>query len=202
MLDWLKTIFGKDPIKEFEKLSAEELRRNEREIDYEIEGAMAESKQKEEEIEKQINRGADASEIEVDTVSENCAMIEEEIRAINAQIVTLRNLKYAAHTMYVLKKYSVGIVKGVREEFQKMIGAKSLDELVSSLKRIQTTSNIESDEIGKLADDLRAQVSARAAPLSKTAEKYKKEIMALKAVESRAEREQMAKEKAKEMLKT
>lgn len=202
MLDWLKTIFEKDPLREFEKLSAEELRRKEREIDYEIEGAMAEAKRKEEEIEKQINRGADASEIEIDTVSENCAMIEEEIRAINAQVGTLRNLKYAAHTMYVLKKYSVGIVKGVREEFQKMLGAKSLDELVSSLKRIQTTSNIESDEIGKLADDLRAQVSARAAPLSKTAEKYKKEIMALKAVESRTEREHIAKEKAKEMLKT
>jgi hypothetical protein len=49
---------------------------------------------------------------------------------------------------------------------------------------------------------LRTQVSTRAVPLSKTVEKYKKEIMALKAVESRAEREQMAKEKAKEMLKT
>jgi hypothetical protein len=135
MLDGMKTIFGEEPIKRFGKLSAEELRRKEREIGYEIEGAIAEAEKKEGEIEKKINAGAEASEIKIDQLSADCAMTEEEINAINAQVGTLRNLKYVVHTMYVLKQYGVGIVKEIREELQHVLGAKNSDELANSLKK-------------------------------------------------------------------
>jgi hypothetical protein len=197
----MKNVFGKDPVNEFEKLSAEELRRKGREIDYEMDSVMAEARRKEGEIEKLLSRGAEASEVEIDTISENCAMIEEEVKAINANLGTLRNFKYVVHTMYLLKKYSVGIFKELRGELQHMLGAKNLDELSNALRKIQTMSNVESDEIGKLSDDLRVQVSAREAPISRVAQKYKQQIMALKAVESKGEREKIAKEKTAEILK-
>ncbi|HID26908.1 MAG TPA: hypothetical protein EYP22_03580 [Methanosarcinales archaeon] len=96
MLNWIKTIFSKDPIKEFEKKSAEELRRKGREIDYEIENMMAEAHIKEEELARLVERGSNASEIEVDAIAEQCAMIEEEIKAIKDVAHTLVSIGYSA----------------------------------------------------------------------------------------------------------
>lgn len=199
-MSWLTSIFSKDPVKEFEKLKSEQLRRKYRQIGYEMDSVLAEARRKEEEIAKKVESGAEASETEMDELAADCAMLREEVRAIRVQLSGLRNLKYVAHTMWLLKKYNKEIIKGIRVDLEKMIHAKSLDELSVIVGRIQRDSRLEIEETRGPMEEISSQTVASEIPLSSQAQAFKKEMLALRSLEGETARGSAAKEKARELI--
>ena len=200
MFKGLKKLFDRGPLAKLEKLTSEQLVIKQYELEHEIQASLAEGKVKQQEIEKQLLKGADAADWEVDIISENCAMIQDEIKSIRDEIVALQKMKSVVHTLHLLKKSKVGIARQTREGLQKLLGADTIEDLTIAVATIRQSLGTELADISQVADDLKSEMAAPEIPITAQAKSFKEQIVAMKKTESTETREQMAKDRAKEML--
>ena len=200
MFNPLKKLFEKGPLGKLEKLSAEQLIIKQHELEHEIQASLAEGRQRQQEIEKRLLKGADAADWEVDIIAENCAMIQDEIKSIRDEIIALQKMKSVVHTLHLLKKSKVGIARQTREGLQKLMGADTIDDLTIAVATIRQSLGTELADISQVADDLKTEMTNQEIPITTQAKSFKEQMTAMKAVENTETREQMAKDRAKEML--
>jgi len=200
MFNPLKKLFEKSPLEKLEKLTAEQLIIKQHELEHEIQASLAEGKQRQQDIEKQLLKGADAADWEVDIIAENCAMIQDEIKSLRDEIIALQKMKSVVHTLHLLKKSKVGIARQTREGLQKLMGADTIEDLTVAVATIRQSLGAELADISQVADDLKTEMAATEIPITTQAKSFKEQMTAMKAVESTETREQMAKDRAKEML--
>ena len=194
-------LLEKDPVRRLAKLSPEQLNTKRRGIDHEIEASIAEAGMKQQEIERLLLRGADAAEWELDIISQNCAMLHDEIRIIKSSVIALQRTNYIVHMIHLAKKSKVSIATQTLEGFQKMLGAKTKDDMTRAIAIVSQSHEMEAAKIGEVAEDLEVGMAVPEVAITPRAQDFKEQILALKTVESKETREQMAKEKAREMLK-
>jgi hypothetical protein len=200
MFDKIKGLFERGPLDKLQKMSSEKLQRKLQELDHEIKGSLAEGRIKQQEIENQLLKGADAADWELDVIAENCSMLQDELKSTRDDIIALQKVKSVVHVLHILKKSKITVVKETREGLQSMLGAKTADDITVALSTVRQSLNMEVSDISQVADDLKTEIAAPNISISNRAQSFKEQITAMKKVDNKETREQMAKDKAKEML--
>ena len=202
MQSWLNILREQDPVKRFEKVKADDLEDSNRDIGYAMDDMVGQIKLKQDDIASVMQKGAEGSEMDMEIAAETCEQVEDELQHMRVNLRGLRNMRYMVHTLAMLKRYNVGILADIREDLQKMLRARNLNELTGTVERIRRAARLEQDKIEDVTKTMKQQTAASDAPLSSRAKKYMDQMAALKAVEDSAHREDLARESASKVIDT